>query len=126
MGATMIGERVKRFEDPRLLKGEANFVDDIQLPGILHAAILRSPHANARIRGIDLSAARAAAGVVDAFFLADAWDDPPTIPVLVDVPSFLPCPQYPMARDQVRYVGEPVTVIVAVAVAVPPSGAVTV
>ncbi|MFP6690309.1 MAG: xanthine dehydrogenase family protein molybdopterin-binding subunit, partial [Alphaproteobacteria bacterium] len=114
MGATtMIGERVKRLEDPRLLKGEASFVDDIQIPETLHAAILRSPHANARIRGIDLSSARAAAGVVDAFSLADAWDEPPTIPVLVSEPSLLPCPQYPMARDQVRYVGEPVAVIVA-------------
>jgi len=114
MGATtMIGERVKRIEDPSLLKGEASFVDDIQIPGILHAAILRSPYANARIRGVDLSAVRAATGVVDAFSLADAWDEPPTIPVLVPVPSLLPCPQYPLARDQVRYVGEPVAVIVA-------------
>ena len=79
MGATtMIGERVKRIEDPSLLKGEASFVDDIQIPGTLHAAILRSPHANARIRGIDLSAVRAATGVIDAFSLADAWDEPPT------------------------------------------------
>ena len=114
MGATMIGARVKRLEDPRLLTGEASFVDDIQLPDTLHAAILRSPYGNARIRAIDLSAARAAPGVVDAFSLADAWpEDPPTIPVLVAVDSLLPCPQYPLAREQVRYVGEPVAVILA-------------
>ncbi len=114
MGATMIGERVKRLEDPRLLTGEASFVDDIQLPDTLHAAILRSPYGNARIRAIDLAAARAAPGVVDAFSLADAWpENPPTIPVLAAVDSLLPCPQYPLAREQVRYVGEPVAVILA-------------
>ena len=114
MGATMIGERVKRLEDPRLLTGEASFVDDIHLPHTLHAAILRSPHGNARIRGVDLSAVRAAPGVVDAFSLADAWpDEPPAIPVLAPVDSLLPCPQYLLARDQVRYVGEAVAVIVA-------------
>ena len=114
MGATMIGERVKRLEDPRLLVGEASYVDDIQLPNTLHAAILRSPHGNARIRSIDLSAARAAPGVVDAISLADAWPDGgPTIPVLAPVESLLPCPQYLLAKDQVRYVGEPVAVIVA-------------
>ncbi len=114
MGATMMGQPVKRLEDPRLLKGEASFVDDIQLPGTLHAAILRSPHGHARIRSIDLAAARAAPGVVDAFSLEDAWPkDPPAIPVLVPVESLLPCPQHLLARDQVRYVGEPVAVIVA-------------
>ena len=113
MGANMMGARVRRIEDPRHLRGVANFVDDIKLPGILHAAMLRSPHAHARIRRIDLSAARAMPGVVDVFSLADGWADPPTIPVLVGVPSLLPCPQYPLARDRVRYVGEPVVVIVA-------------
>ena len=56
MGATMMGARVKRLEDPRLLRGQASFVDDLRLPGVLHAAILRSSHAHARIRKIDLSA----------------------------------------------------------------------
>ena len=99
MGATMIGERVKRLEDPRLLTGEASYVDDIHLPHALHAAIVRSPYGNARIRGIDLSAARAAPGVVDAFSLSDAWpEEPPTIPVLALVESLLPCPQYLLAR----------------------------
>lgn len=113
MGATMIGARIKRLEDPRHLRGQASFVDDIKLPGILQAAIVRSPYAHARIRRIDLKAARAMPGVVDAFTLTDGWANPPTIPVLVGVPSLLPCPQYPMARDRARYVGEPVAVIVA-------------
>ena len=113
MGSAMMGARVRRLEDPRHLRGEASFVDDLQLPGTLQAAIVRSPHAHARIGGIDIAAARALPGVVDVFCLADAWKEPPMIPVLVGVPSLLPCTQYPLARDTVRYVGEPVAVVVA-------------
>jgi len=113
MGATMMGARVKRLEDPRLLRGQASFVDDLRLPGVLHAAILRSSHAHARIRKIDLSAVRAAPGVVDTFCLTDVWQSPPTIPVLVGVPSLVPCPQHPLAGEVVRYVGEPLAVVVA-------------
>jgi carbon-monoxide dehydrogenase large subunit len=114
MGATMMGARVRRLEDPKHLRGQAGFVDDLRIPGTLQAAILRSPYAHARIVRIDLSAARAAPGVLDAFALADAFQEPPTIPVLAGVPSLRPCPQYPLARDRVRYVGEPVAVVVAV------------
>ena len=113
MGAKMVGARVPRLEDPRFLRGQASFVDDLRLPGILHAAVLRSPHAHARIRKIDLSAMRAAAGVVDAFCLGDIWQNPPSIPVVVGVPSLLPCGQFPLAREVVRYVGEPVAIVVA-------------
>ena len=113
MGAKMMGARVPRLEDPRLLRGQASFVDDLRIPGILHAAVLRSPHAHARIRKVDLSAVRAAPSVVDAFCLGDIWQNPPTIPVVVDVPSLLPCAQYPLAREIVRYVGEPVAIVVA-------------
>jgi aerobic carbon-monoxide dehydrogenase large subunit len=113
MGAKMVGARVPRLEDPRLLRGQGSFVDDLSVPGVLHAAVLRSPHAHARVRKIDLSAVRAAAGVVDAFCLGDVWQSPPAIPVLVGVPSLRPCPQYPFARDVVRYVGEPVAIVVA-------------
>jgi aerobic carbon-monoxide dehydrogenase large subunit len=115
MGATtMIGARVRRIEDPRLLCGKGSYVDDISLPGVLHAALVRSPYGHARIKGIDLAAVKAAPGVVDAFTLTDGWAEPPTIPVLVGVPSLLPCSQYPLARDKVRYVGEPVAVVVAI------------
>lgn len=113
MGAKMMGARVPRLEDPRLLRGQGSFVDDLRLPGVLHAAILRSSHAHARIRKIDLSSVRAAAGVFDAFCLSDIWQNPPAIPVLVGAPSLLPCPQHAFARDVVRYVGEPVAVVVA-------------
>ena len=63
MGAKLFGARVKRLEDPALLTGRGRFVDDIHLPGTLHAAFVRSPHPHARIRGIDTEAASAMPGV---------------------------------------------------------------
>src|SRR5690348_12806608 len=63
MGARQFGARVKRLEDPALLTGRGRFVDDVKLPGTLEACFVRSPHAHARIRAIDTSAARAAPGV---------------------------------------------------------------
>ena len=110
----MIGASIRRIVDPRLLCGKGSYVDDISLPGILHAALVRSPHGHARIKRIDLAAVKAAPGVVDAFTLTDGWEEPPIIPVLVGVPSLLPCYQYPLARDKVRYVGEPVAIVVAI------------
>src|SRR5690606_27453397 len=59
-----IGHSRKRVEDARFIRGKGNYVDDLQLPGMLHMALLRSPHAHARIRGIDASAAEALPGVV--------------------------------------------------------------
>ena len=66
-----IGQSVKRLEDKRLLTGAGQYIDDIKLPNMAVMAILRSPHAHARIRRIDLSAARALPGVTDAFSAAD-------------------------------------------------------
>jgi CO/xanthine dehydrogenase Mo-binding subunit len=60
----LIGKRIKRNEDPRLLTGEALFVDDVDIPGMLHAAFLRSDYAHAYLRSIDVSAARSRSGVV--------------------------------------------------------------
>jgi len=60
MGEFGIGQPVERFEDPRLLRGEGRFVDDLQLPGQAHLVLVRSPHAHARIAAVDLTAARAA------------------------------------------------------------------
>ncbi|NBP73855.1 MAG: hypothetical protein EBU57_12040, partial [Alphaproteobacteria bacterium] len=67
----MIGDRVKRIEDPALLRGKAVFVDDIHLAGMLQAAFLRSPHPHAKILSIDTSAAKAVAGVHAVYTLAD-------------------------------------------------------
>jgi len=71
MGAKWLGAAVKRKEDPALLTGKGHFVDDIRLPGTLHAAFVRSAHAHARIRGIDTSAARAMPSVHLVLTFAD-------------------------------------------------------
>src|SRR2546430_1285004 len=71
MGAKFFGAAVKRREDPRFLRGEGRFVDDVTLPGMLHAAFLRSPHAHARIVTIDTAAAVVAPGVVRVLTFGD-------------------------------------------------------
>ena len=64
---TLVGKRIRRREDPRLITGTATYVEDIQMPGMLHAAVIRSPHAAANIRSIDIKAAAAAPGVIAVF-----------------------------------------------------------
>jgi carbon-monoxide dehydrogenase large subunit len=113
MGVQTVGASVRRMEDPRLLRGEAAYVDDLRIPGVLHMAVLRSPEAHARIRSVDVSKARELGGVVDAFSAAGLGTNPPAIPALFAVESFRPAPQYPLAVDTVRYVGDPVAVVVA-------------
>ena len=68
---TVLGTRLLRREDPALLTGEAKYCNDLNLPGALHLALVRSPYAHARIRSVDLSAALAAPGVVAAYSGAD-------------------------------------------------------
>ena len=63
----LVGARVKRREDPSLIRGLGQYVDDVKLPGMLHVAILRSPHAHARIKSLDVEAARCYPGVVAVF-----------------------------------------------------------
>src|SRR5260370_40904278 len=67
VGTQYFGASVARVEDPRLLRGSGRFVDDIKLPGLLHAALVRSPHAHARITAVHLDAARALPGAAGAF-----------------------------------------------------------
>src|SRR5690349_1190200 len=105
---------VRRREDPRLITGAGEFVDDLRVPGCLHAAMLRTPHAYARIRGIDVAAARRAPGVVVVYVAADlgAVGDP--MPIYAPHPALpVPCKIMPLARDRVRFVGEPVAVVIA-------------
>src|SRR5215831_15107631 len=71
MGAKYFGAAVLRREDPRFLRGEGRYVDDITLPGLLHAAFLRSPHAHARLRRLDVAAARAIPGVAAVYTFAE-------------------------------------------------------
>jgi len=107
-------DTVRRREDPRLITGAGEFVDDLRVPGCLHAAFSRSPHAHARIRAIDVGAARHAPGVVGVFVAADLGSAGGPIPVYAPHPA-LPrhCAARPLAADRVRYVGEPVAMVVA-------------
>jgi aerobic carbon-monoxide dehydrogenase large subunit len=115
MSVKLAGARVLRSEDPRLLTGRGEFVDDIRLPGMLHAAFLRSPHAHARIMGIDAGPARALPGVHAVIAAADL---PPAmrraLPVLVPNPfAKSAVAQHALAADEVCHVGEPVAMVIA-------------
>ncbi len=113
MTTRIFSSGIRRREDPRLITGTASYTDDIQLPGMAHAAILRSPYAHARIKSIDTSAAAAADGVVAVFTGADidlapipcAWHVPDSDIKLVDHPA--------IASEVVRYQGDGVAVVVA-------------
>ena len=111
---TYIGSPITRKEDVRFLTGQATFVDDYKVPGMLHAAVLRSPHAHARIRSIDTKAALEIPGVVAVMTYDDISEVAKPIPIrlypLKGLENFL---QYPLAKDKVRHVGDPVAVVVA-------------
>lgn len=111
----LFGTAIRRREDPRLITGSATYTDDIRLPGMAHAAFLRSPHAHARIRRIDVSKAAALPGVVAVFTGADLEGQVGTIPTAWLIPaSDLKTPPHPaLARDRVRYVGDAVAMVVA-------------
>ena len=108
-----VGRAMKRIEDPRLIKGIGTYVDDVRLPGIVHTAILRSPHAHARIRKIDVSAARALPGVVAVLTGADVNDACGLIPCAAAIPDLKAPKHTVLAGDRVYYVGHPVAVAVA-------------
>jgi carbon-monoxide dehydrogenase large subunit len=113
-----VGQSMKRFEDPRLVTGNGAFVGDLTLPDTLHAAVLRSQHAHARLRSVDVAAARAVPGVVAVLTGADIAGVLPGIPTramtgerAVDA---LQAPEYPpLPHDKVCYVGQPIAVVVA-------------
>ncbi|MGH8987605.1 MAG: xanthine dehydrogenase family protein molybdopterin-binding subunit [Acidimicrobiales bacterium] len=106
---------MRRREDPALLSGEARFVHDLVVPGALHMAVVRSPHAHARVMSVDLSAARAMPGVVAAVSgadLADEWAAP--MPCAWPVTAEMQSPTHlPVAVDEACYVGDAVAVVVA-------------
>lgn len=112
------GQPIKRNEDPRLLTGRALFVDDVQLPGMLHVAFLRSDLAHARIESIDVSAARERPGVVAVYTAEDLGDFWKPGPLLVPPPpianiEFHQRTQVPLAKGKVRHAGEAVVMVVA-------------
>ncbi|HEY3570545.1 MAG TPA: xanthine dehydrogenase family protein molybdopterin-binding subunit [Thermoanaerobaculia bacterium] len=115
----MIGNRTKRNEDPRLLTGRALFVDDLDLPGMVHVAFLRSPYAHARIQGIDTSRAKQREGVIAVYTAEDLgsyWQPGPLLvpPPPVEGMVFNQRTQVPLAKGKVRQLGEPIAVVVAV------------
>jgi aerobic carbon-monoxide dehydrogenase large subunit len=118
MTTRTVGERVRRNEDPQLLTGRAQFVDDIHIPGMLHVAFKRSDYAHARILEIDLDTARQVPGVVAIFTAGDLGDFWEPSPLLVPPPPvkdivFNQRTAGQLAKDRVRYVGEPVVMVVA-------------
>ncbi|MGD8805164.1 MAG: xanthine dehydrogenase family protein molybdopterin-binding subunit [Chloroflexota bacterium] len=118
MATRFFGERIRRNEDPRLLMGQALFVDDVNLPNMAHAAFVRSPYAHARLNGIDKSWALEQEGVI-AIYTADDLGNywrkgplnvsPPPIEGLVFHERTHPI----LAKGKVRYVGEPVAIVIA-------------
>src|SRR5215510_5990120 len=108
-----VGESVKRTEDIRLLRGIGKFAGDIRRVGMLHAAILRSPIAHARIQSIDSSAVCKSVGVLAVFTFADLAGVKPVPMRTGQLKGLERSLQYPLANDKVRYVGEPIAVVVA-------------
>jgi aerobic carbon-monoxide dehydrogenase large subunit len=118
MSAPTVGRRIRRNEDARLLTGKALFVDDVQLPGMLHVVFVRSQFAHGTLKSVDVSAARAREGVVAVYTADDLGDYCTPGPILVNPPPipghvFHGCTQLPLAKDKVRYVGEAIAMIVA-------------
>ena len=109
---TYIGARFPRKEDPRLMTGDAIFTDDVTLPGMVYLTLVRSPHAHARIRGVDTTAARKEPGVVAVLTGKDAAATG-VLPVFITVPSMKSSKHMPLASDKARYVGDAVAAVVA-------------
>jgi len=115
---TLVGESVKRIEDPRLITGKGTYVGDVSVPGMLHMQIVRSPHGHANIKNIDVSAANSSPGVVAIFTGADIAEQLGSLPVgwVLDEEMKQP-PHPPLATDRVRMVGDAVAVVVADSIA---------
>lgn len=118
----MVGARVRRKEDPRLITGSATYVDDVQLPGMLHAVVVRSIEPHGVITGYDIEAARQMPGVVDIvtgddlgdlFANIDTEAAGETTEAESDVTDIPVPPVVPLAKGRVRYIGQPVAVVVA-------------
>jgi carbon-monoxide dehydrogenase large subunit len=118
----LFGKSIKRREDPRFITGQGRYVDDLKLPGMTYAAFVRSPHAHARIKGIDVSAAKSHPGVVAVFTGKDmtgvnslpcGWDlrKEKNIPGVVQDLAMVP--HMPLTSDVARHVGDPVAVVIA-------------
>jgi len=107
------GRAMKRVEDPRLLKGDATYVDDLQLAGVVHAQFVRSPHANANLKSINTEAAKKLPGVIGVFTGADINEKAGTIPCASPLPGGKSPVHTVLAGSRVYFVGHPVAVVVA-------------
>ena len=114
---TLIGQEVKRVEDHALITGRGQYVDDLRLPGLLHLALVRSPHGHANIKRVDVSAAANADGVVSVFTGADLAEQLGSLPagwLLDEETTGMKAPEHPpLAIEKVRYVGDAVAAVVA-------------
>src|SRR5215471_18385099 len=108
-----VGQRVKRTEDPRLIKGLAHYVDDIKLPDTLHVAFVRSIYAHARINSVDVAEALNAPGVVAVYTGKDVADKIGPVPCASALPDLKVPDHRVLAKDKVYFVGHPVAAVVA-------------
>lgn len=108
-----LGARVKRLEDPRLLAGQGSFLDDLTLPGLLHAAFVRSAHAHAIVRSVDAEAGRLVPGVVLVLTGRDLEGEVAPLVPRLEAPGFTPTAWPALATERARFVGEPVAVVAA-------------
>ncbi len=113
--AALLGSPIKRREDPRLITGQATYVDDIKLPGMLHMAVLRSPYGHAHIKSINTDAARKYPGVVAVYTAADIKGIVGNIAVAVPLGKIAEGMgvRGPLAEGKVRFYGDPVAFVVA-------------
>jgi carbon-monoxide dehydrogenase large subunit len=109
----MLGKSIPRFEDSRLLSGAGRYVSNLRLPNMVYAAVLRSPHAAARIKEIQTVEARKIPGVLAVWTFADLADVLKPIPQVAPHPSLRPRTPFPLVKDNVHHEGEPVAVVAA-------------
>ena len=109
---TLVGKKVRRREDPRLITGTATYLDDVKMPGMYHACIVRSPHAAARIKSVNVKPALERPGVVAVFTGADV-KALPSVPCVAQLPGLRQPYHHILAQDRVYFVGHPVAVVVA-------------
>src|SRR5438876_644288 len=108
----LVGKRVRRREDPRLITGTALYLDDLKMPGMHHAVIVRSPHAAAKIRGIQVQPALQRTGVAAVFTGADV-QGLGAVPCAASLPGLRVPFHHLLAQDRVYFTGHPVAVVVA-------------
>jgi carbon-monoxide dehydrogenase large subunit len=111
--AKHVGRPMKRKEDPRLIRGMAQYVDDLTLPGMVFVGFVRSPYAHAVVRGVETRKAKAAPGVLGVFTAEDLRGAVGPVPCAAQLPDLKPAVRPALASDRVRFAGEAVAVVVA-------------